>query len=62
MESVAVIGLGKTGALAAKLLSKAGFDVTGIDAHAGVDLPFKTDLIDLSNSPLLGGAFAGEGY
>jgi saccharopine dehydrogenase-like NADP-dependent oxidoreductase len=46
---IAVLGLGKVGHLAADLLAEAGFDVTGIDAHAQVDKSFPTFRADLAD-------------
>ena len=43
IEKIAVLGLGKVGALAARLLHYTGFEVTGIDGQeVAEDFPFKT--------------------
>ncbi len=49
MDKIAVLGLGKVGALAGELLHDSGFDVTGFDTHASADLPFETRHVDVSN-------------
>lgn len=47
---VAVLGLGKVGALAATLLERSGFGVTGIDARPpAVPLPMPTETVDLAD-------------
>ena len=44
IKRVAVLGLGKVGTLAALLLHKTGFEVTGFDVHAPQDeLPFRVE-------------------
>ena len=41
LHKIAVLGLGKVGTLAAKLLHESGFDVTGFDSRAPQEpLPF----------------------
>jgi len=51
MKKIAVLGLGKIGALAAELLHNSGFEVTGIDLSAKkISLPFKVKSIDLSST------------
>jgi saccharopine dehydrogenase (NAD+, L-lysine-forming) len=47
---VAVLGLGKVGALAAELLAEAGFAVIGIDAHEAKSSIFSTTTADLSEA------------
>ena len=47
-DKIAVLGLGKVGHLAAELLVKAGFTVTGIDSRA-VSAPFATHKADLTD-------------
>jgi saccharopine dehydrogenase-like NADP-dependent oxidoreductase len=48
LQKIAVLGLGKVGTLAAKLLHDGGFDVTGFDARAPQDtLPFAVQVVDL---------------
>ena len=48
MKKIAVLGLGKVGALAALLLKEARFVVTGFDQSAGASkYPFETIQIDL---------------
>jgi len=51
LKEVAVLGLGKIGTLAAELLHRSGFDVTGFDAHPpSTSLPFPVHSLDLSQS------------
>ncbi len=48
LETIAVLGLGKVGALAAKLLHRAGLEVTGFDNRAPQEtLPFPVQTVDL---------------
>lgn len=49
MKSIAVLGLGKVGALAGELLQDSGFLVAGFDAVAGAELPYATKQIDVAN-------------
>ncbi len=50
MKKIAVLGLGKVGALAAELLHASGFDVTGIDMQPPQEpLPFPVKSLDLSD-------------
>ncbi len=58
MKTIAVLGLGKVGTLAAELLHEAGFTVTGIDAAVRDDLPFATRAADLAADA--GALFAGQ--
>lgn len=49
-SKIAVIGLGKVGALVAQLLQDSGFDVTGFDVHRNsTDFPFPVVQLDASN-------------
>lgn len=60
LETIAVLGLGKVGRLAAELLHETGFKVTGLDARALRRKPeFETREIDLSNADGLAGALTG---
>lgn len=60
MKSVAVLGLGKVGALAAELLHDAGFRVTGCDRVAFADrFAFDTRVIDTASAADLAALFAG---
>ncbi|SMX30487.1 Lysine 6-dehydrogenase [Pelagimonas phthalicica] len=57
MQSVAVLGLGKVGALAAELLSEAGFTVTGYDMNPKLEgVGFATAALDVSDEAALKGA------
>jgi saccharopine dehydrogenase-like NADP-dependent oxidoreductase len=57
-KNIAVLGLGKVGTLAAKLLFDAGFNVTGYDMHAPREkLPFTVGNIDLTSPTALADAF-----
>jgi len=48
LQRIAVLGLGKVGTLAAKLLHRGGFDVTGIDSRRPTEsLPFVVQTADL---------------
>lgn len=62
MKSVAVLGLGKVGTLAAELLHDTGFDVVGIDAAArdGETLPFPTQVVDVADAAALEAALSGR--
>ncbi|MEN8040589.1 MAG: saccharopine dehydrogenase C-terminal domain-containing protein, partial [Actinomycetota bacterium] len=54
IKSVAVLGLGKVGLLAAELLADSGFVVTGYDARtARHDHPFETRTVDVSDGDAL---------
>lgn len=49
MEKIAVLGLGKVGALAARLLHESGFDVVAYDQHAPREaLPFAVHTADIA--------------
>ncbi len=60
MHKVAVLGLGKVGALACTLLHDSGFDVTGFDAHpAAKDHPYPVTRLDVSDLAELDRAISG---
>ncbi|WP_209007501.1 saccharopine dehydrogenase family protein [Roseibium litorale] len=60
MKKVAVLGLGKVGALAAELLMESGFEVMGFDAApAKAGLPFGTGQLDVSDKVELEKALTG---
>lgn len=59
MKNIAVLGLGKVGALAAELLLDSGFAVTGFDTAAPAGLPYPTRQIDVADTAALRGALAG---
>lgn len=57
-KTIAVLGLGKVGRLAARLLHESGFKVTGYDIHAPREaLPFAVKDTDLSSHDALLGEF-----
>lgn len=56
-DKIAVLGLGKVGTLAAKLLDEAGFTVTGYDIRPR-DLPFPVKDTDLTSPKVLAAEFA----
>lgn len=57
-ENIAVLGLGKVGKLAAKLLHESGFNVTGYDIHAPREsLPFPVKNTGLSSSEAMATEF-----
>ncbi len=58
-NKIAVLGLGKVGHLAAELLAKAGFQVTGIDARS-VTAPFATQVVDMTDPAGLGAILKGQ--
>ncbi len=59
-ENIAVLGLGKVGTLAAKMLHEAGFNVTGYDIHPPREaLPFDVRDTDLTSADALAVEFAG---
>jgi len=59
-NKIAVLGLGKVGNLAAKLLDVSSFDVTGYDVHAPRgNLPFDVKTSDLTSPEVLAAEFAG---
>jgi len=60
LRKIAVLGLGKVGTLAAKLLHQEGFDVTGVDARAPHDpLAFPVRSVDLATEAGIGAAIDG---
>src|SRR4051812_23770152 len=60
LAKIAVLGLGKIGTLAAKLLRQSGFDVIGIDARAPHEsLPFAVTTVDLASDAGIRAATAG---
>ncbi|WP_298914244.1 saccharopine dehydrogenase C-terminal domain-containing protein [uncultured Algimonas sp.] len=59
MNSIAVLGLGKVGTLAAQLLVDSGFVVTGVDMQADPDKhTHKVERIDVTDAASLGTLFA----
>lgn len=59
LNKIAVIGLGKIGNLAAKLLHDSGFMVTGYDAHTPQEkLPFEVIRCDLNSPAILASVVA----
>ncbi|MEL6523735.1 MAG: L-lysine dehydrogenase, partial [Pseudomonadota bacterium] len=51
LEKIAVLGLGKVGLLAAELLHRSGFEVTGIDKVTPRDtVPFPVASLDLADA------------
>ena len=59
MEKIAVLGLGKVGALAAQLLVDSGFTVVGVDMHAKPDNhSHDVSNIDVTDAASLGALFA----
>lgn len=59
MKTIAVLGLGKVGALAGELLHESGFNVTGFDAVPVSGLPYETRQIDVGDDDALGAALRG---
>lgn len=60
MKKIAVLGLGKVGALAAELLMESGFDVVGFDsASAHYAVPFAVHALDVRDKDALNGALTG---
>ena len=58
-KKIAVLGLGKIGKLAAKLLHESGFVVTGYDLHTPREkLPFAVKNTDLTSPEMLAGELA----
>ena len=58
-SKIAVLGLGKVGRLAARLLHESGFKVTAFDAVAGdAEQPFERRLLDVSSTEDLQQALA----
>ncbi len=61
MKKIAVLGLGKVGALAAELLHESGFDVTGIDMQPSADaMPFGIKALNLNNTGQVATEFAAQ--
>jgi saccharopine dehydrogenase-like NADP-dependent oxidoreductase len=58
-NKIAVLGLGKVGHLAAELLARAGFSVTGLDAKPPV-AGFATQAVDLANADAVKAALTGQ--
>jgi len=57
-RKIAVLGLGKVGALAATLLRESGFDVTGFDSRTSKEkLPFAVEAADLASGAEVRKAF-----
>jgi saccharopine dehydrogenase-like NADP-dependent oxidoreductase len=59
IRTVKVIGLGKVGELVATLLGEAGFTVSAYDARPRVDLPFRTEALDVRDGEALRAALKG---
>lgn len=60
LDKIAVLGLGKVGALAAKLLHRAGFEVTGFDHRVPRETPpFAVHTVDLASEQGLRAAIDG---
>ncbi|MFN3936917.1 MAG: saccharopine dehydrogenase C-terminal domain-containing protein [Gemmobacter sp.] len=59
-DSIAVLGLGKVGHLAAELLADAGFKVTGVDARGLADAPFPVESCDVATAADLRRVLAGQ--
>ncbi len=58
-NNIAVLGLGKVGTLAAKLLHDSGFNVTGFDQHPAREaLPFALSNADITSTGVLAAEFA----
>jgi len=58
-NNIAVLGLGKVGTLAARLLHETGFNVTGFDQHrARKVLPFSLSTADITSAEILAAEFA----
>jgi saccharopine dehydrogenase (NAD+, L-lysine-forming) len=53
LHRVVVLGLGKVGSLVGTLLNESGFKVTGLDAAPRVELPFDTQVVNLSDAAIL---------
>jgi len=59
MKSIAVLGLGKVGRLAAQLLVDSGFDVIGVDSAADANnFPHDVAAIDVTDTDALGDIFS----
>lgn len=58
MKKIAVLGLGKVGALAAQLLHDLEFEVTGIDVHVDADkFPFTVRALDVADKKTIADLF-----
>jgi saccharopine dehydrogenase-like NADP-dependent oxidoreductase len=53
IRTVAVLGLGKVGTLVGTLLKRAGFETLGLDLAPPTGLPFKSEVIDLTDAAAL---------
>lgn len=60
MQKIAILGLGKVGALAGELLHETGFTVTAFDAVLGRKLPFATQELDVADTAALRRALTGQ--
>ena len=60
LRRVAVLGLGKVGSLVGTLLSRSGFDVTGIDANPPGKLAFEARKQDVSDLAALKTVLSGH--
>ena len=58
--TIAVLGLGKVGHLAAELLTDAGFEVTGFDSRPIPDAPFSARQSDFADGTALAAALEGQ--
>ena len=58
--TIAVLGLGKVGHLAAELLTEAGFEVTGFDSRPIPDAPFSVRQADLTDAAAVRAALGGQ--
>ena len=54
ITSIAVLGLGGVGELAARLLRSSGFTVTGVDLKAPAGLPFAVEEASVTDADALG--------
>jgi saccharopine dehydrogenase (NAD+, L-lysine-forming) len=53
MNRIAVLGLGKVGALAGELLQETGFDVVGCDGAPSAEVPYPTQRLDVADDAAL---------
>lgn len=60
MQKIAILGLGKVGALAGELLHETGFTVTAFDAVLGRKLSFATQELDVADTAALRRALTGQ--
>lgn len=58
MQRIAVLGLGRVGALAARMLAEGGFEVVGHDVRASEGLPVTTRVTDVTDRAALDTALA----